>query len=176
MTGVQTCALPISALQALRLLLGHEPLEARPPAPPPETTPAPVRLAGTGRAHPRVVFFDLETQRSAAEVGGWGNAHLMRVSVAVLHDAQAGGFETFGEGRLPELLAALRRADLVVGYNVRRFDYQVLRGYTSEDLSQLRTFDVLEAIHARLGFRLSLGHLAEETLGAPKQEIGRAHV
>ena len=89
----------------------------------------------------------------------------MRVSLAVVHDEQSGGFRTFSEAQLPELLAALREADLVVGFNVRRFDYRVLRGYTDEDLTKLPTFDLLDAIHSRLGFRVALGHLAEETLG-----------
>ena len=119
-----------------------------------------------------MVFFDLETQRSAADVGGWGNAHLMRVSLAVVHDEQGGGFETFSEAQHPELLAKLRSADLVVGFNVRRFDYRVLRGYTDDDLERLPTFDLLDAIHARLGFRVALGHLAEETLGANKSADG----
>jgi DEAD/DEAH box helicase domain-containing protein len=148
-----------AALRALRLLTARDPLEARPAAPlrEPELEPTPLPLASAQR--PRVVFFDLETQRSAADVGGWGNAHLMRVSLAVVHDEQAGGFETFSEAQHPELLAKLRGADLVVGFNVRRFDYHVLRGYTDDDLDRLPTFDLLDAIHARLGFRVALGHL-----------------
>ena len=33
---------------------------------------------------PHIVVFDLETQRSAAEVGGWNKAHLMGMSVGVV--------------------------------------------------------------------------------------------
>jgi DEAD/DEAH box helicase domain-containing protein len=161
-----------AALHALRLLTARAPLKALPAAPPPEPEPEPTPLAIASTQRPRVVFFDLETQRSAADVGGWGNAHLMRVSLAVVHDEQAGGFETFSEARHPELLARLRGADLVVGFNVRRFDYKVLRGYTEDDLQRLPTFDLLDAIHARLGFRVALGHLAEETLGASKSADG----
>ena len=36
----------------------------------------------------RLGFFDLETQRLAEEVGGWGNKHLMRLSVGVVYDTQ----------------------------------------------------------------------------------------
>ncbi|GAI36896.1 unnamed protein product, partial [marine sediment metagenome] len=32
-----------------------------------------------------IVFFDLETQKTAEEVGGWEKSHLMRVSVAVVY-------------------------------------------------------------------------------------------
>jgi len=158
-----------AARQVLRLLLGREPLPAartvaaEAPAPeaaaPPEPAPS---------LRPRVLFLDLETRRSAEDVGGWHNAHLMRVAVAVVWDAARERFETYGEGEVTALLARLREAELVVGFNSRRFDYRVLRGYTDEDLETLPTFDVLEAVRARLGFRLALGHLAEETLGVAK--------
>ena len=37
----------------------------------------------------------------------------------------------------------MQRADLVVGFNNLRFDYEVLHGYTSFDLRQLPTLDML---------------------------------
>ena len=60
----------------------------------------------------------------------------------------------------------------MVGFNVLRFDYAVLRGYTDADLGALPTFDMLDAIRARVGFRLPLGHLAQETLGTSKSADG----
>jgi DEAD/DEAH box helicase domain-containing protein len=129
----------------------------------PETAPAPER---------RVIFFDLETQRSAEEVGGWQNAHLMRLAVAVLYDSREKRFEHFKEGDVHRLLARLREADLVVGFNLLRFDYAVLRGYAREPLDDLPTFDLLLDLHQKLGYRLSLGHLAEQTLGASKSADG----
>jgi len=33
-----------------------------------------------------------------------------------------------------DLIVDLQRADLVVGFNILRFDYEVLHGYTSFDL------------------------------------------
>ncbi|MEE8277602.1 MAG: DEAD/DEAH box helicase, partial [Thermoanaerobaculia bacterium] len=79
------------------------------------------------------VLFDLETQRSAAEVGGWDNAHRMLVAVGVVCHLQEGTLETYREEAVPELIARLEAADLVVGFNVRRFDYRVLSGYTGVD-------------------------------------------
>lgn len=161
------------ALRALRLLLAHEPLPCAPPAPPPEraaplsssTGPA---LEALPASAPRLLFFDLETQRSAEEVGGWHNAHLMRVALAVTWDAAAGRFDTYRERDVPALLARLAEAELVVGFNVLGFDYRVLRGYTDRELERLPTFDLLDAVRERIGFRLPLGHLAEENLGVPK--------
>jgi DEAD/DEAH box helicase domain-containing protein len=161
-----------AAILALRLLLAREPLPALPAAALEASAPqAPVALADAPPP-PRVLVFDLETQRSAEEVGGWHNAHLMRLALAVVYDVAAGRFESYAEAEVEALLVRLRAAELVVGFNVRRFDYLVLRGYTDEDLESIPTFDVLEALHARLGFRVSLGHLASETLGESKSADG----
>jgi DEAD/DEAH box helicase domain-containing protein len=162
-----------AAERALRLLLAHEALPSLPREPAAEVEPAAEaalapRLEAVPPPPARVVFFDLETQRSAEEVGGWHNAHLMRVALAVTWDAVAGRFETFGERDVEALLARLAQAELVVGFNVLGFDYRVLRGYTDRDLERLPTFDVLDAVRERIGFRLPLGHLAEENLGVPK--------
>jgi DEAD/DEAH box helicase domain-containing protein len=167
-----------SAIHTLRLLLALDPLPARTEAAAAAVAAgaAPalpgLPVADSEPTRPAVLFFDLETQRSAEEVGGWHNAHLMRVSLAVVYDLRAGRFETFRESDVPALVARLAAADLVVGFNVRGFDYHVLKGYTGSDLSELPTFDLLEALHGRLGFRVSLGHLAEETLGSAKSGDG----
>jgi DEAD/DEAH box helicase domain-containing protein len=155
-------------------LIGHDELPAiefQEVKPPPSTEQRKPGVAATAPV-PRVLVFDLETQRSAAEVGGWHNAHLMRISLAVIHDSLEQRFTTFFEGEVAQLLERLACADLVIGFNVRRFDYRVLRGYTDDDLSSLPTFDLLDEIHARLGFRLSLAHLGEETLGESKSADG----
>src|SRR5690606_15623346 len=90
------------------------------------------------------------------------------LALAVTWDAAAARFETFAERDVPALLARLAEADLVVGFNVLGFDYRVLRGYTDRELERLPTFDLLDAVRERIGFRLPLGHLAEENLGVAK--------
>jgi len=120
----------------------------------------------------RFVVFDLETQLSAQEVGGWHNARKMRVSVGVVYDSLLDDFLVFREERMDELLAALAKADLVVGFNSRRFDYEVLRGYTDMDFSTLPSLDMLEHITRRLSVRISLDTLAQATLGAGKSAGG----
>ena len=163
-----------ASLRILELLIGHQPLPAvesegaAPPALPEKRKPG----VPAAKMPPRLVVFDLETRRSAEEVGGWHNAHLMRISVAVIHDSLEQRFASFHEADVEQLLERLARADLVIGFNVRRFDYRVLRGYTDGDLSRLPTFDLLDEIRSRLGFRLSLSHLGEETLGESKSADG----
>jgi DEAD/DEAH box helicase domain-containing protein len=121
---------------------------------------------------PRTFFFDLETQKTAEEVGGWENKHLMRLSVAVLYDAFQDAYLHFYEDQVDELINTLLGADLVVGFNIRPFDYKVLSAYTAENLSRIPTFDILEDVRERLGFRLSLDHLAIHTLGERKTADG----
>jgi len=119
------------------------------------------------------VVFDLETLRSAAEVGGWGNAHRMGVAVGVAWHLERGKVAVFGEAGVGRLAATLAAADLVVGFNVKRFDYRVLAGYTGVDhAAELPTLDLLEDVHRRIGFRVGLGHLALETLGQGKSADG----
>jgi DEAD/DEAH box helicase domain-containing protein len=119
------------------------------------------------------VLFDLETMRSAADVGGWGNAHRMGVAMAVLWHLEEQRFETFRERDVDTLIERLRAARLVIGYNVRRFDYRVLAGYTGADYNRLvPTLDLLEEVHRALGFRIRLNDLALATLGSGKSADG----
>ncbi len=121
----------------------------------------------------RYGVLDVETRRSAAEVGGWHKADKMGVSVAVLYDAGDDAFHAYEEEQLPALLAHLQQLDLVVGFNIRRFDYRVLScGAPWEQLRALPTLDLLEKIQERLGYRIALDNLAKATLGAEKSADG----
>jgi DEAD/DEAH box helicase domain-containing protein len=120
----------------------------------------------------RVVYFDLETQRSAAEVGGWQNTHRMRLALGVVYDERDERFTVYREADAEALIGDLRGADLVVGYNVLRFDYPVLSAYADGPLVSIATFDMLPALRARLRQRLPLANLAGATLGAGKSADG----
>jgi DEAD/DEAH box helicase domain-containing protein len=131
----------------------------------------PARTVGNGER--RTVLFDLETLRSAADVGGWHKAHRMGVAVGVVCFLEEGRLEVYPEARVRALVDALRGASLVIGYNIKRFDYLVLAGYTGEDFARtLPTLDLLEDVASRLGFRVGMGHLAQETLGIGKSADG----
>ena len=121
---------------------------------------------------PRLVFFDLETRRSAAEVGGWNKAHLMGMSVGIVWDSVDRDFAVYLEDEVEALIAHLQRADVVVGFNVLGFDYSVLRGYTRLDFRQLNTLDILREVHQRLHHRVSLDALARATLNTAKSADG----
>jgi DEAD/DEAH box helicase domain-containing protein len=119
-----------------------------------------------------IVYFDLETQKSAEEVGGWGNISRMGMSVGVIYSVGQGAYRIFGEKQVGDLITELQRADLVVGFNNLRFDYEVLHGYTSFDLRQLPTLDMLVELQNELRHRLSLDSIATATFGVEKTAEG----
>lgn len=187
-----------AALLVMRALTGLERLElAEPGKLAPETSAKPRRAArrhgitrgGNGESWrqflpqapvapapapngERLLVFDLETQRSAAEVGGWRNAHRMRVALAVVYDVARDRYHTYHEGDVHRLLLDLVMADRVVGYNIDRFDLPVLSAYTDWDLGRIRTCDMMENIRRVLGYRLSLEHLSTVNLGTGKAADG----
>ena len=141
-----------------------------------EETPAkekvPEAFTKTRKGSFRYGVLDIETQRSAKEVGGWHRAERMKVSCAVLYDSQKDAFFEYVEGQIPSLLEKLHELDLVIGFNIKRFDYRVLSAYTDMDFGRIPTLDLLEKVKDRLGYRLSLDHLASATLDAGKTADG----
>jgi DEAD/DEAH box helicase domain-containing protein len=118
-----------------------------------------------------IVYFDLETQKSADEVGGWNNIVRMGMSIGVTFSA-AGGYKIYHEKSVNDLITELQRADLIVGFNNLRFDYEVLHGYTSFDLRQLPTLDMMVELQNILNHRLSLDSIAKATFGVEKTAEG----
>lgn len=119
------------------------------------------------------VYFDLETQKSADEVGGWDKIRDMRMSVGVTYSTARGSYRVYGEGEVNTLIDELRRADLVVGFNSLRFDYEVLAGHNPffhDD--QVPTMDMLVDLQKTLQHRLSLDSIASATLGVEKTGEG----
>jgi len=119
-----------------------------------------------------IVYFDLETQKSADEVGGWNNIRDMRMSIGVTYSTARGDYRIYSEKEVNELIKELMRADLVVGFNNLRFDYEVLHGYTVMDLKQIPTLDMLVDLQKALQHRLSLDSVATASLGVEKTAEG----
>lgn len=161
-------ALLVSGLEhaekAEKAVLIAEAGEEAPPVPPRERAPSPLPE--------RFMVLDVETRRSAAEVGGWNRADRMGVSVAVLYDSKGDSFTEYEQDALPDLFERLREADLVIGFNSWRFDYAVLQPFAPYDLRSLPTLDMLAEVKKRLSYRVSLDNLARATLNAPKSADG----
>lgn len=147
---------PIPAVQKL----------ATSPAPCAPPTVAPEPAAGIPASY---AVFDVETRKSATEVGGWNHADLMGVSIAVLYDSREDRYFPYTQDELPEMFRRMVEVDLVIGFNSLRFDYQVLAPFCPNlQLPGLPTLDLLQRIYEKTHLRISLNNLCSTTLGTPK--------
>jgi len=120
-----------------------------------------------------IVYFDLETQKSADEVGGWNHADQMGMSIGVTFSTAANAYHIYDEAHVHDLISELRRADLVVGYNHHGFDYVVLRKYDPMSLpGSVASLDIMLEIGKFLTHRLRMDSLAQATLGVGKTSEG----
>jgi len=119
-----------------------------------------------------IVVFDLETQNSFDDVGGYRNTRALKMSIGVTWSSADRAFHRFAEQDVPALVEELQSASLVVGFNLLNFDYEVLAAYTDEPLYTLPTVDMLDHIYRKLGFRVKLDELARATLNVQKSGHG----
>lgn len=113
-----------------------------------------------------IVYFDLETRRSAAQVGGWGFANKMGMSVGVTYSTRNQSYRIYTEEQTEDLIDELRTADLVVGYNHIAFDYEVLQAFTFWSIKDVtRNLDICAYLSEKNGHRLKLDSIAKMTLG-----------
>jgi DEAD/DEAH box helicase domain-containing protein len=119
-----------------------------------------------------IVVFDLETQHLFEDVGGRDPSRL-KVSCAVTWSSARNDFTTYWEKDVPALIAELKSAGRVIGYNIKGFDYEVLKPYApNERLNFLPTLDLMDDLFRTLSFRLSLDSVARATLGDTKRADG----
>ena len=120
-----------------------------------------------------VVVFDLETQNLFEDVGGRSNIGALKMSCGVTWSSAKNDFTLYWEKNIPALIAELKSAGRVVGFNIKSFDYEVLRPYApNERLQFLPTLDILDDLFRALSFRVSLDSVARATLGDTKSASG----
>jgi DEAD/DEAH box helicase domain-containing protein len=118
------------------------------------------------------VFFDLETQKLFQEVGGRDPGKLL-LACGVTFSSAKNDFTVYWENQATALVDELQAADKVIGFNIREFDYAVLRPYTPNvNFNSIRTLDLLLDISRTLNFRLPLDSLAKASLGETKTADG----
>lgn len=122
-------------------------------------------------ASKNILVLDLETQNSFKEVGKQ-NLHKLRVSVVGIFDYQTEAYEIFEERELLRLDKRIRGADLLVGFNIRRFDLAVLAPYLFTAIDNLPVLDLLDDIEKERGHRASLDSIAKPTLQLHKSGTG----
>ncbi|MDX1378032.1 MAG: ribonuclease H-like domain-containing protein [Anaerolineales bacterium] len=119
-----------------------------------------------------IVYFDLESQKLFQEVSGRDPSKLL-LACGVTWSTERNDFAVYWEDDVQALIAELRSADRVIGFNIISFDYQVLKPYApQENFRAFRSTDILQDIFRTLGFRISLDSIAKATLGTTKTADG----
>lgn len=118
------------------------------------------------------LVFDLETQKSFDEVGGRDRNHLLKVSVVSVYSYPQDKYYCFTEDEMYRLGEMFLEADQIIGFNIKNFDFQVLKPYLSFDVHNLPYLDILEEVEKLIGHRIRLDNLAQTTLGVGKNGDG----
>ena len=118
------------------------------------------------------IVLDLETQKSFQEVGGRGKNHLLKISVCGIYDYSTDKYSIYEEHELSKLSPILQTADQIIGFNIKDFDFEVLKPYLNFDIFQVPYLDLLEEIEKVIGHRIKLELVAQGTLGAGKSASG----
>jgi DEAD/DEAH box helicase domain-containing protein len=119
-----------------------------------------------------IVYFDLESQKLFEDVGGRDASKLL-LACGVTWSTQRNDFAVYWENDAAALIAELKAADRVVGFNIISFDYEVLKPYAPNvNFRSFRSLDMMQDVYRALGFRLSLDSIAKATLGTTKTADG----
>ncbi|OGW86028.1 MAG: hypothetical protein A3C35_04015 [Omnitrophica bacterium RIFCSPHIGHO2_02_FULL_46_11] len=117
------------------------------------------------------LVLDLETQKTFDEVGRQ-NLHKLKVSVVGVYDYLTDEYQIYEESQISELETRLKTAELIIGFNNRRFDLPVLAPYLFLSIETLPVLDLMEEIEKVRGHRVSLHSVAQATLGITKTGEG----
>ena len=119
----------------------------------------------------RYIVLDLETQKGFNEVDR-KKLHLLKISVVCVYDSKTDAYSAFEEKELLKLEEVLKQADLVIGFNIRDFDMEVLAPYLITPVKSLPLLDLMVEIEKVRGHRVSLQSVAQATLGVSKSGSG----
>lgn len=119
----------------------------------------------------RFVVLDVETQKGFNDVDR-KKLHLLKVSVCCIYDSATGQYSAFEEKEMLKLEEVLKQADLIVGFNIRDFDMEVLAPYLLTPVKSLPVLDLLVEFEKARGHRISLNSVAGATLNASKSGSG----
>lgn len=121
-----------------------------------------------------VLVLDLETQKSFKEIGKSKVDSLakLKISVVGIYDYLTDQYRTYEEKAMMELGKRLQAADLIIGFNIRRFDFPVLAPYLLFPVERLPVLDLLDDIEKARGHRASLDSVARATIKQGKSGDG----
>ena|SRR3989338_602897 len=117
------------------------------------------------------LVLDLETQKTFDQVGRQ-NLHKLKVSVVGIYDYLTEEYRIYEESEISVLEGRLKSAELLIGFNIRRFDLPVLAPYLFLSIETLPVLDLMEEIEKVRGHRVALHSVAQATLGMTKTGEG----
>ena len=119
------------------------------------------------------LVLDIETQNSFKEVGGKANLNLLKISLVVVYSYFEKRFLVFMENELDKLGELIKKANLVIGFNLYGFDYPVLENYLKDlNFNNVKALDIMYDIQKYLGYKVKLDSVAQATLGTGKSGSG----
>ncbi len=117
------------------------------------------------------IVLDLETKNTFADIGSH-EAGKLDLSVVSIYDYNDDKYYSYLENELAELWQKLEKTDLLIGFNLNKFDVPILNKYYVGDLTKIKTLDLYEKIKQAVGKSLSLDLVAVGTLGTGKISHG----
>lgn len=119
----------------------------------------------------RKVVFDIETRNIFDDVGK-NDPVLLDISIVGTYDSETDSYDSYSQEEFPRLWSLIEKADVLIGFNSDHFDLPLLNKYYPGDLFKIKSIDMMAAVKAALGRRLSLGNIAGATLGEKKSADG----
>jgi len=125
------------------------------------------------------VIFDIETKKIFDDIKGDNPADL-GISIVSVYKRKVdekgteteGEMKSFWEEDFPSMWPQFIDVDRIIGFNSLHFDVPALAPLAPFDFKKLKHFDLMKQVKEALGFRLSLGVIASETLGHSKIDNG----
>jgi hypothetical protein len=130
-----------------------------------------------------VVVLDLEIQDPIVQQEDWDHTERIKISCCVVYSYLENRYHVFGPNDVDYLRSLVLTSDLVVGYNINRFDAPIIFGMESKQFPVgIKTYDILAEIwksldldplnfsNAHKGY--SLDAVAQATLGYGKSGHG----
>ena len=126
------------------------------------------------RPRPNVIILDIETMRGfrkKRDVFEFGMA------MGGTYSYRLKQYDLYLQENIDQLIQALDDADMVVGYNLYRYDYCVLGGICKNrsNVFRLPTFDMMQHIFTMTGQRITMNNVYKQSYGLkdnrPKERV-----
>ncbi len=111
------------------------------------------------------IVIDLETKYTFREKK---SPRELGISVLGIYDYASSKAWVVREERIAEVFPFLEKASYIIGYNIVKFDLEVLQAYYPGDVRTFPSFDLMEDIKRKIGRRIALDEVVFATLGEKK--------